>query len=143
MPHGFRYGLRLLDVDFVPRGVLYMPCVLCGIHLWVALIQWAICAVAMDVRHPQYHRGEHPYVSTPNTVCPYPDRHVMCVITVPPFRAEELLDARGAYLQLGMMDDVRAALRMLVDRWTWKRDAAGGIDSSVGCASKLAVSVGV
>lgn len=48
VPQGFRYGLRLLDVDFVPWG-----CFISALRtMWypsLARIQWAICAVAMYV----------------------------------------------------------------------------------------------
>ena len=57
-------------------GCLYRPCLPCGIHLWVAHIQWAICAVAMTYDSPT-SSSDNQYVSICQTASD-PDHHGMC-----------------------------------------------------------------
>ena len=97
-------------------GILYRPCVPCCVHLWVASIQWTTCAVAMDLRYPEHRRGGNLYVSTVLVAPPKPSLTVMCVIAVPLFRREDRADARGAFLQLGTIDDARTELSILDGR---------------------------
>jgi hypothetical protein len=59
--HGFRYKGRLLDIDFSPWVLYIGPC---GVHLQVACVEWPAWTTAMDVRYPQYRRGNNSYVPT-------------------------------------------------------------------------------
>jgi hypothetical protein len=90
---------------FCALGILYRPCVPCCVHLWVASIQWKTCAIVRDVRYPEHRRGGNLYVSKVLVAHPKPSLTVMCVIAVPLSRGEDRTDARGAFLQLGMIDD--------------------------------------
>jgi hypothetical protein len=112
-PHGFRYADRLLDVDFA-RWIFYIGPAYRVVYIsgWNTshgrngLLQWTY-----DIPNIVGAR-----VCTSLTLSDFYPLTLCHVITVPPFRGEELSDLRSAFLEFGRIDDARTAVRMLDGR---------------------------